>query len=1103
MPLSSSPLQEAWQFLYPEEGPGGVQREVWHNPSTGEYQYRNESQIPGYTPPPEPGTYEGPRASTEELLNLRQLQEQRYPELPRIGESPPSLIPTPSLLQQTYERVQGGLGAAGEALGTTAQTYLEPFQLARQGYGGAYGVPEEAGPVSRFIQDIQQFPPILSTAAAAGEYLLGAGAKAAIGGLRASEAFQGLTRKLPELIFSEQGAVPFIKAESSGIPVFHGTTISGFDIPTPRGGRPAFVSTVREAAESVAGQGGAAGARMGGVRGGGVARTLELEIKPGVQIVDETPAISRAIRLLEEEQTLEGTVYREPDEARLLWMKKNNVSVMRTGNTFRSAEELRFGMPGEFRLSEHELAIADPSVLSVVTPKPQVSATTNALLNLVTEESGALRIPRWVLKKAEANTAKAWDVVGLPTPKNAAAVDLLPPSLRARWENSVRAVAEETMALRAKIKPEEIKSFEQGFLANLKNVLKEGEEVTAAWTKEFGGEKVPLIEGGKVKAPAPRAVPKEKATPTRLLNGIIRQELSKLPVQSTAEVDAASAWQRATSAWRGLLVTRLATAAWNFTSQVHRVGLDVIEEGIQKGIQELTKDITKAPVTADPMAALSALGNIVHFKKTREMLGPVFSSYPEQTKAAFRTYSSDILSAMDSTVSILKQNVPLDQKSVALVNAFNRAQEFIVRRAVISAGLEAKLQAKGLSLAELGRRIEASQSLNPLKMNLSEKDYEEVIGKALELTWATRPKYGSIADHFVKFIEKTPLTFLVPFPNFMVQALKYTVDYSPLGIARLFTPGEFANMTSGNFKNFSKGLVGASSLGGALLVRNSNLGGANWYDVKVPGTDKMVDLRYTGPTIAPYFLLADMIKRAHDGTMFNPDYTKDIARSVAGMQFPSGVGLELIDKAFKDLQGFGTGDSMKALERFAGTVVSGVFTPLQTLTDFYGAIHEDARIIRNTDMEPFFGPTKARLPGVQESLPPLYVPTRKGPLMTEEPLLKQLTGIRTTKPTVAEQELDRLQFSRQEILSNTGVPQWDALMSQYTGATVEATIPGLINSATYKAQDDQVKALILREFLTKIRAAVRDALKEAKPALYIELRIHELPNREKQLLGAQ
>ena len=1007
-------------------------------------------------------------------------------------------------------------------------SYMEPILQ-------EYGVPELGGLNTPFGRLTGRG--IISNVLAPENLLPGAGILPANLGRKVSGL--GLTRKLPELIFSEQGAVPFIKGASKLEPAFK-TSSSGGEFVISRGSRMPleddFLALQRQLPES-----GVVHVNFVDHEGREVYNATFKSPSVAVQKLKEfydsglAPLPGPQVSLAQSNELL---VSSNPGlESRFLLSNGSFVNnpipgaleheeiAARAGVDFTSLHEsgairiapTRDGLAVSVGLDTHtpptveqiksirkltegfrtiylDVTDAGKEVFGINTttenkalvdlvmrrlqqhfaaiPEPQVSNTTKALLNLVTEESGALRIPRWVLKKAEANTAKAWEAAGLPPPKNDADLASFPAQLRERWNETVRAVAEDIRFPRVSPRITD----EMVSMQSLKTAL-----------KQLAGTEEGFL----------RAKPGAKASSSQLMNGAIRQELSKLPIQSTAEVDAASAWQRSSNIWRGILVTQLATAVRNLETQTGRLGIDVIDQGIQAGMQK----IFGKEVTADPMASLSTLGNIIHFKKTRDMLGPVFDAYPEQTAQAFRTFSSDVLAKVEGATTIFDPLLSAGEKAVALANVFNRAQEFAVRRAVIASVLESKLQAKGLSLAELGRRVETAKSINPLRINLSESDYKEAIDKALEMTWGRTPTYGSLGQKFVDFINKAPgAAIIAPFPRFMVESLKFLFDFSPVGLARVFTPGEMKNMAAGNFQNFSRGMIGLGALGGAYLLRNSNLAGPNWYDVKIPGTENMVDVRSFGP-FAAYFLAADILDRAIDGTLFNPQYADDLQKAVLGIQFPSGVGLELVDQYLKSIKSIGSGDPLKALEELAGKVVSGLLTPLQTLTDIYGQFHEEARVTRNTDLEPFFGPIKARLPGLQEELPPQYLPTRKEPLTREEPLLRQLTGATIRKPTVAEQELDRLQFSRQEILSNTGVPQWDALMTRYTGELVESAFPLLLNSAGYKSQPDEVKALLLREMLTEIRDVVRGTLKEVKPDLYVEMYMRGLPNREKQLIA--
>ena len=204
------------------------------------------------------------------------------------------------------------------------------------------------------------------------------------GSLATGAAFHApqIARRLPEM------AGRAAAAAKGPTVFFHGTQAAGIEVPDIRNGRPVFVTTSRDVAQQAATQG-AAGARMGEVKGYGRGRVLPLEIASGTRIIDETPDIARQIRMIEDSAQV------EPDQARLLWMQQNNIAVMRTGSAVRSAEDIRQGIPEQFKLSEHEYAIADPNVLRRSMPgrlplPKMIERAAPAVRRLLAEERGSI-----------------------------------------------------------------------------------------------------------------------------------------------------------------------------------------------------------------------------------------------------------------------------------------------------------------------------------------------------------------------------------------------------------------------------------------------------------------------------------------------------------------------------------------------------------------------------------------------------------------------------------------------------------------------------------------------------------------------------------------
>ena len=103
---------------------------------------------------------------------------------------------------------------------------------------------------------------------------------------------------------------------------------------------------------------------------------------------------------------------------------------------------------------------------------------------------------------------------------------------------------------------------------------------------------------------------------------------------------------------RGLMVTQLATAVRNFESQVTRGGLNVMQKGLDSGMQNLAKKINpnlKITQFADPLEALKGMGNIFKqfkpsvFKQVKKETDTILAAFPKEQDRLFLRFSNDVV----------------------------------------------------------------------------------------------------------------------------------------------------------------------------------------------------------------------------------------------------------------------------------------------------------------------------------------------------------------------------------------------------------------------------------------------------------------------------
>lgn len=553
-----------------------------------------------------------------------------------------------------------------------------------------------------------------------------------------------------------------------------------------------------------------------------------------------------------------------------------------------------------------------------------------------------------------------------------------------------------------------------------------------------------------------------------------------------------SLWKSPVQIWRTLLVSQPATAARNFVVGVGRIGLDTIEQGLNAGFQK----VTGKPVTASPLEPLRALlGIFYNPRTTRAEVNSILQKLPTQWDRMFGSFMSDIATkARAGAVQLGAKDKILQaaEDGAAVTGVFNRTQEFVVRRAVFQATLWQRLRTRGVDLFDVIRR-------NTLDA-VTEEDIAASVGKALEITFARRPE-GQIGQAFVKLINGLgPLAApAIPFPRFMVEALRFYFEFSPAGILKLLAPAERVAMGAGNFSVISRAIIGSGMLGTAYAFRKSGYAGERWYEGN-RADGRTIDLRPFNP-FAPYLFAADVIKRYQDGTLYRMD-TKDIVTALVGANVRAGTGLYLLDQLIDQFTEEGRGQkALVRAGRVAGEAVAGLLTPLQAISDAMAQFDESLRVVRERGEEPLLGPIKARVPQLAKTLPEKESPTRAGPITREAPLLRQATGVSLIQPkNPAEQELDRLQFSLQEIQPSTGNARADRLVAKHMGPMVERFLVPVVRGTQYQRATDNVRAIIIRQVLINVRAAARQLATKEDPNLFARLQYERRPTRERRVI---
>ena len=600
------------------------------------------------------------------------------------------------------------------------------------------------------------------------------------------------------------------------------------------------------------------------------------------------------------------------------------------------------------------------------------------------------------------------------------------------------------------------------------------------------------------------------------------KEFQEMVLKESDLLDTAGGfWRRLDNIRRGLMVTQLATAVRNFESQVTRGGLNVMQKGLDFGMQNLVRKINpnlKIKQFADPLESLKGMGNIFrqfrpkNFKIVKKETDKILSSFPKEQDRLFLRFSNDVV-ARGFKEAAKGGILDKTEAAVQLLNIVNKGQEFITRRAVFQSSLAERIASnksfyKGKDLRQI---IQNNDTLN-----IRKQDIAGAVDDALEVTFAKNfDRYGggyeTFANKFIGLVNSIPFTgsLLLPFPRFLMNSVKFHIDFSPLGILNFLSKGERAALRAGDTSKLSRAILGTGMLSLAYWMRSQPYAGEKWYEFNVG--NRTIDTRALNP-FASYLFVADLVKRKQDGTLRNIGL-KDFAAAFLGIR--AGTGLYLVDRIVQATTGQNPKIKLgEELEKFAGKLLSGFAVPLQTWTDLAGSFFPEMTVVKDISKDPFVGEFKKRIP-VPNDYPPLTSSTSieyndqgipvPRILRRESPGVRQFTGITFQAPkNSAEKEFDRLQFTRNEIFKSTRIPELDGALKKIIAPKIAIGISVLVDSPYYQGLNEETKVIVLKKALTDIKKDASEKIKrDTDLAPYLmRYEIEKLSKDERRLLDS-
>ena len=567
---------------------------------------------------------------------------------------------------------------------------------------------------------------------------------------------------------------------------------------------------------------------------------------------------------------------------------------------------------------------------------------------------------------------------------------------------------------------------------------------------------------------------------------------------------------------RAIMTSQLSTTARNTATAGAAFGMGTFMNAIDSSLYYAGKGIQSAlageasvegfkgglkSIVKDTFSLLAALDNPL---RSRELSNRLLKHNPRIARIIDRTMTE--VGAEDA------QEL---WKFSKVVNFANIAQDGFLRRAVFTDSVERQLRRVGKDLTE---ELENNKNI-PVKV------LQKAAEESLEFTFSRMPKAGggkvgdTLGHYFVKLTEALPLapvgTGTHPFARFMVNAMQFQYEYSPLNALsateRLFRYGqkrglkdflkplakgadegpEAELLLASARKKIAQSTVGSAALVAAIQYRAENQEKIpEWYNMGTSG-GRNVDMRPFFP-LAPYLLVADVLVKLSQGNT-GAISSRSIYEGLTGSLSRTGREGLMVDGFFEALEGEGSISGEKGTVKIAeatgkwlGEIFGQYATPSRLVNDAIrqfsstAAITKDSNIIEGEDaawrgIQAFTKKFSRNIPILEQLLPESENPTADRKIVEQSPVIKAFFGVRfTEKKTEAELELRNNGFEGWRVVIPTGDKTADMYVKRFMGPLVAEYISDVINSDDYLKANKVRKKNILNTYLVKLRSVAKD-----------------------------
>lgn len=597
----------------------------------------------------------------------------------------------------------------------------------------------------------------------------------------------------------------------------------------------------------------------------------------------------------------------------------------------------------------------------------------------------------------------------------------------------------------------------------------------------------------------------------------------------------------------GLMTSQTATTVRNYVSGITNVGFDTLTRGLDLGLKKIAGKSTLSP-NSEVFGVAYGLIN----KKEAAAVETIFEmGFEEKASKLFRQLAD---------IGSVGGGMP-DSKVTALghiarnANALNTISDNMFKRAALVGNLKRSLNQLYRNAAKDPRayREQFGKELDADDFNLisimkngrfndvfgtkqGQKALDKVVNDSLFFTFQ-RPPQNALSRALVNNMHRVPFlgSSFVPFPRFIMNAMRFTYEYSPaylilnkeareqtidvgksalnrIPLVNLKTNDEVID----SYTEASKGLVGLGVLAGATAFRMNQLetfgleGGERWYEGR-NSKGETFDMRPFFPA-APYLFFGDFIARQMMGEPLKPQFVQGAIQALSGTQFRAGLGLYALEDAVGNIieQGV-TGEAAGEIASRAGANIIATYTiPFTAGQDLYNTFvaPDDERVVKDRNVEDLWSllvyKSLSRLPGnnaierklaefgvIREAPDVLITGTSEEKIRRKIPISRQTSGILyNERKNRFEKELDRLGISRSSVYGGkSGIREYDYLYKLLIREYVDEHIIPFTKTKKYKNAPElklgdkkisksEHQATLLKDRISKFKTEVSSSLRE-------------------------